>query len=164
MSLVVKLLDNNAAVELVRSVEEVVLVTLVNDLNARLSNTLAYEVILNDLCTFAGDLLIDGSVTSLLVSVTVNGNLVLSVSKNVLDVVIEVSLLTYAELSAVAVEVESSRSRNCNILVNYVRSLSLKGSDLILKSSVLCLKSVYAILECVVLIKSERKRNYYRSN
>lgn len=153
------LFDNNAAVKLVRSVEEVVVCTFVNNFDASLVYALAYEIILNNLSTLAGDLVVDSLGASLLVSVTVNGNLVRSVGENVLDVVIEVSLLTYAELSAVAVEVESSRSRNCNILVNYLRSLSLEGSDFILKSSVLCLKSVYAILESVVLVKSERKGN-----
>ncbi len=69
------------------------------------------------------------------------------------------SFLTNRNLSAVAVEVESSRGRDFNVFVNNFRSLSLEGSDLVLKSSVLCLKSVYAILECVVLVKSERKRN-----
>ena len=153
------LFDNNAAVKLVRSVEEVVVCTFVNNFDASLVYALAYEIILNNLSALAGDLVVDSLGASLLVSMTVNGNLVRSVGENVLDVVIEVSLLTYAELSAIAVEVESSRSRNCNILVNYLRSLSLEGSDFILKSSVLCLKSVYAILESVVLVKSERKGN-----
>ena len=153
------LFDNNAAVKLVRSVEEVVVCTLVNNVDASLVYALAYEIILNNLSALAGDLVVDSLGASLLVSVTVNGNLVAGVGENVLDVVIEVSLLTNAELSAVAVEVESSRSSNCNILVNYVGSLSLEGCDFILKSSVLCLKSVYAILKSVVLVKSERKGN-----
>ena len=154
-----QLFDNNAAVKLVRSVEEVVVCTLVNNFDASLVYALAYEVILNNLSALAGDLVVDSLGASLLVSVTVNGNLVRSVGENVLDVVIEVSFLTYAKLSAVAVEVESSRSRNCNIPVNNLGSLSLEGSDFILKSSILSLKSVYAILESVVLVKSERKGN-----
>ncbi len=157
------LFDNNATVELERITELIVLVALVNNLNAVSVDTLTYDVVLNNLCTFAGDSGVDPVVTGVLVSVAVNSNLIACLSKNVLDVEIEVSLLAYRKLSRVAVEVESCRACNHHVTVNNLGSSVLKSSNLVLKSSVLSLKSVYAILKSVVLIKSERKRNYCRS-
>ncbi len=158
------LLDNNAAVELERISELIVLVTTVFNLNAVSVNTLAYDVIFNNVCTLAGDSGVDSLVTSVLVSVTVNGNLIACLSKNVLDVEIEVCLLAYRKLGRVAVEVKSCRACNHNVAVNNLGSSVLKSSDFVLKSCILSLKSIYAVLKSVVLVKSERKRNYCRSN
>ncbi len=171
-------LDSNNAV-LSSTVEELNIGTVTSALDVGFVSTSGLEEIHNGLGALLGQLLIALGGTSLLVGVTVNCELGVTVN-NVLGEILEVSFLTSAELSGTAVEVEGYRSIRLNlnssegailvqigltILEVAIRSkLVFEGSHFVLEGGILFLEGSHFVLEGVVLLGGERNRDNNRSD
>ena len=171
-------LDRNNAV-LLSTVEELNICTVTSALDVGLVGTCGLEEIHNGLCTLLGELLVALGGTGLLVGVAVDSELGVTVN-NVLGEILQVSLLTGAEFSGTAVEVEGYRSIGLHVnsgegtvlvqvgltvLEVAIRSkLVFEGSHFVFELSVLFLESGHFILEGVVLLGGERNRDDDRSD